>query len=195
MPYCAVLLGMFWLRNAWIALLGYHLGMAVILTLGQRWSQARSLRAGYSPWWMLLGILGGIGAGVALYLYWPFFGVPPDLGIQLAQLSLTPAAWPFFMLYFILVNPWLEELYWRDYLGSPSYRPTWHDFFFAGFHLLVMARFVHWPWLLCTLVILITASWAWRQIARTNRGLLVPVVCHILADVGILFTVYLYAIR
>ena len=136
---------------------------------------------------MLIGACGGLG----LYLLWPIFGIVPDLNARLIPLGLNPVSWPFFILYFSLVNPWLEEIYWRGWLGGASRSLVASDIWFAGFHLLVLGIYAPWHSLVIALVVLSTVSWFWRQIARRESSLFAPAFSHILADAGIALVVYL----
>jgi len=194
-PYLAVVVGMFGLHSAWGAVFGYHLGMMLVLSLDGGWPGARRFGAGMQPWPLTATGAFGLSGGVLLYLCWPLLGLPPEFSQQLAALGISSATWPLFLAYFCLVNPWLEELYWRGYLGDDAWRPVWNDLFFAGYHLLVLSPFVWWPWLGVVLVGLVSAGWLWRQMARITRGLLIPLVSHFLADAAIMLTVYLFTTR
>jgi hypothetical protein len=190
-----VLGGLYWLHNAWVAVLLYHLGMVAMLSGEKQWSHGRSLFAGYAHWHVPVTAFGGIGAGALLYLLWPLTGkMAGSFGAHLASFGLTPALWPLFFGYFILVNPWLEELYWRGYLGDSSLRPTWNDLFFAGYHLLVLAIFVSRPWLLLTLCALVAVAWIWRQLARQQHGLCASMLSHAFADAGTMAVIYFFAV-
>lgn len=192
-PYLAVIVGMIWLRNAWMAAVGYHLGMAAILALDRGWPRRRTAQSGGRPLHVAAAVLGGLGAGVAIFLLWPLFGVPRGFGSLLARFGLSGASWPLFILYFCAINPWLEEFFWRGYLGAADRTPARHDFFFAGYHVLVMAFFVHWSWAAATLLILASVAWGWRQATRYYDGLLVPIVSHLCADVSIIMAVYWFS--
>jgi len=194
LPYLAVLAGLYWLHSAWVAILLYHLGMIALLTGAKQWSRARSLISGCALWQVPVMALGGISAGAILFFLWPLMGISATFGTHLAGLGLTSTRWPFFFGYFILINPWLEELYWRDYLGNASRFLSWNDLFFAGYHLLVLAFFVCWYWLLLTLCVLVAVAWFWRQLARQNGGLCAPMLSHLFADAGTITVIYFFAV-
>lgn len=190
-PYLAVLIGLYALQSAWAALLGYHAGMALVLTLEGAWPAARRLREGWRTWAALAGVGIGLLAGGAIYLCWPWFGVIPDLTGALARIGLPSQRWPVLGIYFLGINPWLEELYWRGYLGSPAKGLVWHDVCFAAYHLLVLAPFLAGRWLIPTLLALIGLAWLWRQMARQFAGLAIPVLAHLCADLGLVLAIYL----
>ncbi len=187
LPYLAVLIGMYGLHSAWAAVGIYHLGMAVVIR-GQ-WRVRRT-----SPWRVLLALGGGIGAGAALYVCWPFMA-PAGFGARLAHFGLTPAAWPWFFGYFVVMNGWLEEGCWRGLLGSPARGVTWYDLLFAGYHLLVLAPFIYGPWLPAALIVLTGAGWLWRQVARMDGSLTLPILSHFAADLGIMLVAWHFALH
>ncbi|MHB0936468.1 MAG: CPBP family glutamic-type intramembrane protease [Armatimonadota bacterium] len=194
-PYLAVIAGMYLLHSAWASVFLYHLGMAGVLLVERRWGEARKLGAGLQPLQMTATGFFGLSGGVLLYLLWPLLGLPAGFADSLANLGITKAVWPLFLGYFCLVNPWLEEVYWRGYLRDDAARPVPNDALFAGYHVLVMASFVWWPWLIVVLLGLTGAGWLWRQQARLTKGLVVPMVSHLIADASILLTVYLFATK
>ncbi len=126
-----------------------------------------------------------------MYLYWNIFGLPAEIPQMLRQLGLVQGSWLPFILYFSLVNPWLEEIYWRGWLGSQAHHPIPDDLWFGAYHLLILAPFVSWPWLLLALVALTGAAWSWRQVARITGSLFAPGLAHLLADFSILLAIYL----
>jgi uncharacterized protein len=105
-------------------------------------------------------------------------------------LGLTSSTWPLFITYFVLVNPFLEEYFWRGYLGSPTRRLYASDFLYAGFHGLILLGKMQAGTVLYSLGVLVLAGWFWRQLARLNGGLLASVLGHMAADFTILVTVY-----
>ncbi|HEX5808782.1 MAG TPA: hypothetical protein VFY25_08970, partial [Anaerolineales bacterium] len=49
-----------------------------------------------------------------------YFGIIGDMQEHVQALRLTSSTWPVFITYFVLVNPLIEEYFWRGYLGSPT---------------------------------------------------------------------------
>ena len=109
---------------------------------------------------------------------------------RLEILGLTGSTWPGFIAYFALVNPFLEEYFWRGFLGNYTYSLYVSDFLYAGFHALILVGKVQTISILGSLITLILAGWFWRQIAREDQGLLAPVLGHMAADFTILLAVY-----
>jgi hypothetical protein len=191
-PYVAVILGLFLAHSAWAALLGYHVGMVLMLSLAGAWPQVRPLLTPVPGRWMALMLLAGLLSGLGLYITWPSFGIVPNLGVMLSLLGLNAASWPLFIFYFVLVNPWLEECYWRGWLGDPSSLLLAGDAWFAGFHLLVLAPFVPWPSLIFAFIVLGATSWFWRQIVHHSNSLLPAGLFHLAADASIFIAIYVH---
>ncbi|MDX9991780.1 MAG: CPBP family glutamic-type intramembrane protease [Anaerolineales bacterium] len=193
-PYLAVGFGLFFFKNAWLALLGYHLGILLFLGLNRAFGRFRALRLVLHPGWAALAGALSYLAGLLLYLGWDELLLPADSSVSLASLGLTAPTWPWFIAYFALVNPWLEETYWRAWLSGRSQYPVPEDFWFGGYHLLILWPFVSLGWMALAFVILSAAAWFWRQIFRQTGSLLIPVIAHTLADFSILTAVYLRTI-
>ena len=112
----------------------------------------------------------------------------------MAALGLTGGLnlnWVLFIGYVSLVNPWIEEAFWRGAITSRTRKPALVDFLYAGFHLIVMARFVGPSWLLMGLLSLAAIGWFWRITTRLTGSLLPVVVCHMLGDFSIALVLYL----
>jgi hypothetical protein len=140
--------------------------------------------------WIPLSVILCGSSGLTLYLLWNYFGFAADLPTQVESLGLDRANWAPFVAYFALVNPWIEEYFWRGYLGSDTTGPYTSDFLYSGFHGLILIDKVQTASILFGLTVLVLAGWFWRQIARKDQGLLAPVLGHMAADLAILLAVY-----
>jgi hypothetical protein len=189
-PYIAVGVGVYIFHNAWAAILGYHLGMLLILYLSGAAVFLRSLfycRDYKLP--VFAAIAGSLG-GVLLYFLWPLISTTIDLKSALLDININSSTWSVLIPYLIFINPWLEEWYWRGYLGSYSRKIILNDFLFAGYHLLILAGKIEFYWLIIVFVILLCSAWIWRQINRKNEGLLASTTSHLAADASILLAIY-----
>ncbi len=189
-PYITIACGLFILHKAWVSILSYHLGMGIVLLLfGNRAHFAQIDPSGNLKILIVMVVLGGMG-GLLLFLFWPLLGIPSDIDQNLHDLGLTAATWPYFIGYFILINPWLEELYWRGYLDQGDKRITLNDVLFSGYHILVMVGVVSLMWIIIVFVILSLGAWFWRQINHLSQGLSTSIASHLAADAGIILTIY-----
>jgi len=190
MPYFTVWLGLFVLNNAWAAILGYHIGILLFVTLAGAWPSLSEFRPGAASWKIILFSLTGCLAGLLVYLLWSIIHVSPILGESLLNWDLNPRTWLPFIVYSALVNPWLEEIFWRHWLGSADVHPVFTDAVFAGFHLIILAPFITAFWLGVAFIILTASGWMWRWVIRADNSMLTPTLFHMTADVSILLVIW-----
>jgi hypothetical protein len=190
MPYLAVWLGLYLFHSGWAAILGYHAGIILLVTLAKAWPKLSDFHPNAPMWKVALFALTGLSAGVVVYFLWPFVYVSPAFSDALLDWGLTPRVWPVFILYSGLVNPWLEEIFWRGWLGSAATHPIWQDFIFGGFHLVILAPFISLFWMAIALLILAFSGWLWRQVDRVEQSMLATSLFHMAADVSILLVVW-----
>ncbi len=190
LPYTAVGLGLFWFRSAWAALLGFHLAILLSLFFARPQVPVKILFKSNHLLWVLLNIILSGSGGVCLYFFGSFLGKAADLSVHVAALGLNSFNWIPFIGYFSLVNPFLEEYFWRGYLGNPTKNLYLSDFVYAGFHAMILVGNMQVTSILYSLIVLVLAGWFWRQIARANGGLLAPVLGHMAADFTILMAIY-----
>jgi membrane protease YdiL (CAAX protease family) len=190
LPYFTISIGVFLLHSAWLTLISYHAGIVVLLLVErQGLSTLRVLPKRQIGLACAAGAF-GLSGGIVLYLLWPSLGIPTGFGASLSRMGLSGIGWFGFILYFSIINPGLEEVYWRGYLGSASHAMTLNDLLFSGYHLLVLVQFLKIPWLFLVFIVLAFAGWAWRQFARLGDGLLVPVISHFIADLAVILVIY-----
>ncbi len=189
MAYLAVGLGL-WFHSAWGALLGFHAAIILSLLVAKPKIPISILLKSTNLKWILLSVPLCGSSGISLYFLWDKFGFVNDLSAQVKSLGLTSSTWIPFIAYFALVNPWIEEYFWRGYLGSETKSLHRSDFLYSGFHALVMIGKVRMGSILFGLSMLVLSGWFWRQIARQDHGLLAPVLGHMVADFTILMAVY-----
>ena len=190
LPYLAVGIGLLWFQNAWFALLGFHFAIVLSILLARSRIPVQILFKSNDVRWVALSIILCSSSGISLYFLWSYFGIIGDLSTHVASLGLNSANWIAFIAYFTLVNPLIEEYFWRGYLGSPTKSLYVSDFMYAGFHALILIGNVQVSSIIYSLVVLVLAGWFWRQIAREDGGLLTPVLGHMAADFMILVVVY-----
>jgi membrane protease YdiL (CAAX protease family) len=189
LTYLVVFWGLFILRNAWGALVGFHLTLLPLIVI-DRDKILHRLRSPVSLGTLLAVAATGVVGGAGLWLTWPNAGLPLDFSASVAKIGLSNNIWLPFILYFIVVNPLLEEAYWRGALTSPSRYPALIDFLFAGYHLFIIAPYLSPFWMMYTFIILSCASWFWREVTRYTGSLLPAILSHVLADLTILLVIY-----
>jgi len=190
LAYLAVGVGLFQYHSAWGGLVGFHVVIIVSLLIVRSNIPVTVLLKSTNLKWIFLSVLLCGSGGVALYFLWDVFKVASDFPAQVEAFGLNSATWPAFIAYFALVNPFIEEYFWRGYLGNPTKSLYLYDFIYSGFHFLILIGKVHSYSILFGLSVLVFAGWLWRQIAREDHGLLAPVLGHMAADFSILFVIY-----
>ena len=190
LAYLAVGIGLFVFHSAWGALVGFHAAIIFSLLIAKPNIPINILLKNKNIKWIFLSILLCGSSGVTLYFFWNWFGTAGDLPEQIRSLGLNESTWPWFIIYFASVNPFIEEYFWRGYLGSKTKSLHRSDFLYAGFHGLILINKVSAGSIIFGLSMLVLAGWFWRQIYREDDDLLAPVLGHMAADLTILLTVY-----
>lgn len=188
--YAAVAIGMFLWHSAWGGLLAFHFAIVISLLIARPNIPLKILFTGTDIRWTLLSILLCGSSGITLYLLWDKFGIAKDISARVQEMGLTASTWLPFIAYFTIVNPILEEYFWRAYLGSPTGDFHVSDLLYSGFHGLILMNKVQPDVILYCLAILVLAGWFWRQIMRNDGGLRAPLLGHMAADLSILMAVY-----
>ena len=194
-PFITVGTGLLVFKNAWVAILSYHLGMALVILLSKAKTPFKALFRSNSYRIPIITSLIGASSGVLLYILWPYLSVPEDIGAYARGIGLTPATWPLFLAYYICINPLIEEYYWRGFLGNNTKALTPNDVFFAGYHVIVLAGRTGISWLILISLILAAVAWFWRQMDNFSKGLLPSLTSHIAADITIISTIYILTAR
>jgi hypothetical protein len=189
-PYITIGPGLLVFHNAWAAILAYHLGMTAIILLSGEPICWRNFLRSTRRVIPLVTTLAGAAGGLILFVLWPYLAIPSDINSYLGQIGLTQATWPFFLVYFIMANSWIEEYYWRWFLSDESKYPVLNDLFFSGYHIMVLAGKVGLIWLIIVFAVLVLAAWCWRQSNRICGGLLPSTASHLAADITIILVIF-----
>lgn len=176
-PYVAVGIGWCLLGWGWQSLLAYH----VLILAGSR-GRWKGVFRGTSPGWLWASVAPCALAGLILFLLIPVVAPDPALADWLVAHGIGERALLFFIPYFGLIHPMLEQVHWRDLrpVGWVAHAA------FAGYHALVLGSLVEAPWLVAILIGLAVASWSWGWITQETGGLLIPIAGHSLADLGVI---------
>jgi membrane protease YdiL (CAAX protease family) len=193
LPYVAVLVGLYALSSAWAAIAIYHAGIVAIWLAAGRAPSPRTLFAGLRARAAIPLVAAALAVGPILWLVWPRVALDPDLAAVLARFGLAGGSLAAFAIYSAIANPLLEELLWRGLLGDPAARPSPYDALFAGYHLLVLALVVAWPFALAAAVALALAAWIWRLATDRCGGLAAPWLSHLAADLAVIAAAWVLA--
>ncbi|MDM3870202.1 hypothetical protein QSV34_02405 [Porticoccus sp. W117] len=179
-PWVAVIL--FWcvFKNAWLALLAYHLQIVL-------WNHLhfRQVFFGFSVKSFVLFSLPAILAGPAMYFLLPAI-TEINVAQWLADYGLTGWGLLLMVPYFGLIHPLLEQVHWAPLREKT---PLAHVVF-AGYHVLVLSTLLPISWLVIGFVFLAFVSVCWQRMADSRGGLAIPCCSHMLADSGIVMAAY-----
>lgn len=191
-PYWAVGIGLYCLQNAWVTLLLYH-GQIVLYIWLAKVDVKRNLLAGFSVKALATTVLPLSFFGPFLYAMFPHIlsgGV--SLQAWLQAYGLNHRQFLLLIPYFGIIHPILEELHWGRFRGD-EHRRWIMCLFFAGYHVLVLARLLSPVWLIISFLVLAGAACLWMILHRRLQGGMIPFLSHWVADMGIIGATYLFA--
>ncbi|MEO0447218.1 MAG: CPBP family glutamic-type intramembrane protease, partial [Verrucomicrobiota bacterium] len=138
----------------------------------------------FQGWWRaglgfhLAAVLAGFFTLQSLALSKGFSGPPLTAKVEAAAGPVGIG----FCLYFLLLNPLFEELFWRGLMARPTRSLALEDVAFGTFHALILLPFLSTPYILGFVLALSGIAWVWRQIRFEKQGLAVPWMGHVLGD-------------
>lgn len=187
-PYAAVLIGMYGLGSALVAIMAYHAGMVGAMLLCSRRETVEPPLKVHPLFYTAIPVYAS--GGLILFLAWPYVIPQQPTYCKLSAYGINYHIWPLFAVYFCLVNATVEELFWRWYHRDDSPGLIMNDFLFGGYHMLVIAAFTSVIWTIPVLAVTVFAGWLWRLLRRYSAGMGLPIFTHIVADLGIIVAVH-----
>lgn len=154
---------------------------------------------------MVQGILTGLLFFMAIvlggYFFHSYLFDKEDLQHVLTQWSFSGNLVVWLILVLLLINPFLEEIYWRGFLANKLEgkwkRPTillLTSFFYTLYHFLSVIPLFNWPYNIAMVIPVFVAGLIWGLMRYKSKSLLGSIASHILADAGIM-AVYLLFLR
>ncbi len=199
-PYAAVGIGLYVFGSAWIAVGLYYGGVIIYIAA----TGHKDLMAGLPAWAGNLRILRGwdrrlmmassgifVLGGVAVFFLWPFaVRADVDLARFLESMGVGGRRFAVFAVVFCLLNPFVEEVFWRGCLEDNRRRVSWIDAAFAGYHVPVLLMVMNVGMSAAAFAILCTASWYLRRLRHKSGGLGIGWTAHFFADASIMTAVW-----
>lgn len=182
--------GLNFFHSAWAAILLYH-GVLVGSLMLRRESGVRSVVRGYSTVYSFVLILGVAGLGWAFLEFIHRLDPAGTYTLrQLARSGLSVSSLPLLTLYIVLINPVLEELYWRGNYAAAC--GGIYDGLFALLHLPAFCFFGKFTpvQLLIPLAMVFLGGCLLRLVAGRLGGLASVVIGHAAADLAVLAAIY-----
>lgn len=190
-PYLAVILGIWFLKNALAATLFYHAVLLICIYGITRFNIFGFFLMGFKWSIGLVLCLGGIIPGIVILCFWPAARLDGiDLAKMMTLLKLYPLWFLFFAIYACLINPLLEEAFWRGCFRNQSFAPDFIDVLFSGYHALAVTCVIRAPFVVFVFLAMVGVGWLFRLVYRKTGGLLIPLLTHCIADIAILYAVW-----
>ena len=182
-------------EDAWVAMICFHLWMLAALIIYRRSIEWRKFFALPSAR-LLLGHLAAAvllttAFSIAMYSYvTSHAGYGELLDERLNDYGVYPATRLLFALQLCLLNPLLEELFWRGLFFSDRRRPAATDFCYAAFHFSALLPFMPAMQAVVGTIGLVGFGYFLRQLARQqDRSLILPLLWHVLGDVAVVVAI------
>lgn len=196
-PSIVVALAMLVAGNAWIAMLGFHLTLIVAMIVHRRQLDWRQVLARPRSGILAAHLFGAMAMmtvfSLALFAYANHSSSSTYGGYldeQLTAFGVAESSRIWFAVQLCLLNPLLEELFWRGLFFSRRKGLAATDACYAAFHFFALAAFM--PVLQASVgtLALIGVGYALRQLAARFRGsIVVPVVWHALGDLAVVVAI------
>lgn len=146
---------------------------------------------------VLVGIISGLICLASIYYFVVIFQSSvlniPQLQQQLLEWDFSGAKVLLLILVLILINPILEELYWREFM----YNRLLHKFgsvktiiiastFYSLYHLIVVTEIFTFPFNVLAVLPVFLAGIMWGIFRIKLNSIAAPIISHSLADIGIM---------
>ncbi|MEM7014564.1 MAG: CPBP family glutamic-type intramembrane protease [Verrucomicrobiota bacterium] len=180
LPLIAFGVGVLVWKDAWKSLLLYHALLLVPLGIyHQRWSFQDLFRGFRISLFLIhvVAVIAGFFALTSLAAAKDFQG--PVLRSLMGAFGSIGIE---FVVYFILVNPVFEEIFWRGLFAAKTKSLTIEDIAFGFFHALILYPFVSAIYIAGGVIGLTAIAWTWRQIRWKTGGIAIPWLGHVLGD-------------
>lgn len=174
-----------------MAIFIYHIGLIIAILVYRREINFKELLLIKDKKLFLLAIIISFLSGVMLFFLWNTFKISIfDLPEKLVELSLSTGHQILFLLYFSLVHPILEEIYWRFILEFKDRLISLGEVLFSAYHFLVLIIFIRIEFAILCVITLILAARIWRYFRQVLKENLTIFVSHAVAD----FSIFLFFI-
>ncbi|MBG9943797.1 type II CAAX endopeptidase family protein [Brevibacillus formosus] len=150
---------------------------------------------------ILTGLLSFFTIIVAGYFFHSFLFDKDELQNLLVQWDFSGNLVVWLILVLLVINPFLEEIYWRGYLfkkldGKQTKRTMilLTSLFYSLYHFLSIIPLFSWPYNIAMILPVFLAGMIWGYMRHKSNSLMGSIVSHILADSGIM-AVYLLFLK
>ncbi|SER92861.1 CPBP family intramembrane glutamic endopeptidase [Psychrobacillus sp. OK032] len=199
MPTVFIYIGLSVFQNILITFIlfyGWLLFIPLFFTLWKK-TNAPPLQLPFTKKSIFVGIISGLICLVSIYGFVILF---QSSLIDTAQLKQLLVKWNFsgakvILLIFvlILINPILEELYWREFMYKRLFQKVGKiltvlitSIFYALYHLIVVMEIFSFPFNVLAVIPVFLAGVMWGIFRIKFNSITAPIISHCLADIGIM---------
>lgn len=199
MPTVFIYIGLTVFQNILITFLLFYGWLLFIPLFVASWKRTKSssLQLAFSKKNILVGIISGL---ICLIFIYGFVIVFQSSLIDIKQLQQLLERWDFsgtkviiLVLVLALINPILEELYWREFMyGRISLKlgnvlaVVITAIFYSMYHLIVVQEIFSFPFNVLAVIPVFLAGIMWGIFRIELGSITAPIISHCLADIGIM---------
>lgn len=154
-----------------------------------------------------LSVIAGLSSGILCYsaIIWTFTLLLdsmvdlPSLRKMLVDWGFTGSQLIWIVLILILINPLLEEMYWREFMYTELFQRfgavasiLMTSCFYSLYHLLSVIPMFTFPLNIISVLPVFLAGVLWGYFRYKLNSIFASIISHILADIGIIIVYFLY---
>lgn len=192
-PVITVFIGLFILKDGLLTIIAYHISILSIIIFSGKAHLFKECFKGFKLFSGLMLIVSSSLTGLFMYFLWRFLVKDGfNLGQLLENLGLQGIKWGIFVVFFSIINPVVEEVFWRGFFNEKN-KLIIADFGFGVYHILVLCLIMDIPWIILVYIFLTGVSVLSRHFYNKEKGLLIPVLTHLAADTSIIAVIQFMA--
>lgn len=193
--YTVIISGLYFFHNAWISLLSYNTIMLIFIVSSKRYPDFKSIFSNNNFIIIITAIVISSLTVPIIYYLWNYVALDSqNLTLQLQDFQITNSNKLYFLLYFSIFHPVIEELFWRITVQNKYRLFSIYDFLFSIYHLLVLRFFIKSYLLIIVFIGLTAISLTWKILIHKYKQNLAVFLSHASADFFIMFTVLYFLI-
>jgi len=182
LPYISIIIGLYFLSDAFLTLIFFQISIIFSFIFIKP-----DIKKLFNGWHKYLGL--GLILTVIIFSFLAIFVATKYLNLEISDkivnYNLTKVNFIIFTILFILINPAIEELFWRQTISSEKVI-YFEDFMFGFYHSLVLFNFVGLFFSIIIGLFLTAVSVFWKFLNKTLDGLLIPYLMHLVADLAVI---------
>lgn len=186
LSFLAIVVGLYVFKSASVAIGSYYFVIVCVVAMCSPVDLFKSLFVGWHSRAVIIFVGVTAMVGPAILFFWPramLDGIV--LSDMIGQYGIDAGAIGPFSMAAVIINPIMEEVYWRGCLPGKTAGPGWVDVAFGACHVPILMLVIRPQFIVGVFIVLVCAGWAFRYIRLKTGGLLVSWIGHAVADAGI----------